>query len=766
MNKRMKLTEPEKKNKVENNLSKTANKKVFFLLFFLGFLFIAIVLKLLYINVFQGEDLTRKALNQLTKTELVRADRGIIYDRNKKELAVNVTKANVFYNMNFEKSESQKTEEFNIYKRAVLEEASEKIATVLEVSKEEILDIMVGDKIIKIASNISREKALELKDLKIPRLSIEDVARRFYPYDAIASHVIGFISDDGVGQYGLEAKYDDELSGIAGKNISIKNNSYTQIPLTDEENYAPKEGAYPVLTLDETIQQFAEEAALDARIKHNADMVSIIVQNTVTGEILAMANNRSYNANNPKAPVGEEQEKIWPNLSKEEKAELWFENWINFCVSSQYEPGSVMKVITAAAALEENTTSPLKIYYCPPVLPGTKIICNTKNIGNKTMEQAMAESCNITFVKIGRELGAEKLLKYIKAFGFGEKTGIDLPAEIKGQIPANANEIGDIRLATLSYGHGIAVTPIQLINSVSAIVNGGNLNTPKIVDRFEDKNGNVIKKFKTELKRKVISEETSNTMKRLMKKVVDDGTGRLARVPGYQIGGKTGTAYIPSKDGGYEDNYISSFVGVAPINDPKITVLVVMQRPRGDFYAATVVVPAAQYVLKNTLEYLNIPKTEKIDTSDNRNIVEVPDVTGLLLSDAGKKIVDVGLQFNANINNISNASIVMKQYPEAGAMVNLETIVDLSVNSNIEEDKVMPNLVGKTEKELKTILKDLNVEYNIKGTGEVTYQSVGPNSKINSNTFVVFTMSIPPTDENIRESKNDENNKKNSNKEK
>lgn len=743
MNKKQRTREP-KKNKKRRTFKPVSNNKVLFLLSILALFFFIIILKLVYINLVQGDDLTRKALNQLTRTETLSADRGVIYDRNKKELAVNVTRANIFYNMAaFDESKYKSKADFNEDKKKVTKEDAKKIAKILDVNYSEILKLLKGNKQVKIASNISREKALKIKDLSILRVSVDDITRRFYPYDGLAAHVIGFANDELTGVYGVESSYDRELSGMPGKNISIKNNSHVQIPLTEEENYAPKEGYSTVLTLDENIQQFSEEAALKTRKEHNAESVSIIVQDTKSGEILAMANNEAYDLNNPKAPVTEYQKENWDKLSQKEKTDEWFKNWKNFSINEQYEPGSTFKLITTSAALEEATTNLSKTYICTGVytdIPGVKIGCTSPNRGPRTVEEALMESCNIALIKIGRELGAEKMYKYIKAFGFGSPTGIDLPAEASGQIPASADSIGVARLATMSYGHGIAVTPIQLINAVSAIANKGYLNTPRIVSRLEDSNGNIIERKKSTPKRKVISDETSETMKNLMGKVVSDGSGKKAQVPGYVVGGKTGTANIVSDKSGYENAYISSFVGVAPLKDPKITILVVVKRPQGTAYGSTVATPAAQEVLQKTLEYLKIPKTEKEQKTDKENLVLVPNVKYRLLSDAGKSIVNSGLKFNASSDNISNSAVVTGQSPSAGNYVEDGSIIDLTIDNNTKDKKILPTLLGKREKEIKSILKEFKLEYNIYGTGKVISQYPEAGSKVSKDTLIKLTM--------------------------
>lgn len=749
-----------------NSSRKNSNLKIFYIFIALVLFFLASVFKLLYINIVQGENLTRRALNQLTSTEVVQADRGLIYDRNKKELVVNVTKSNVYYNMNFRSGDTYTEEELK-QKKNTIERDSLAISKILKVPQEELKQKFVGDRVVQIASNIDRETASALRELGISKMSIDDVARRFYPNNSELSEVLGFVSDDGNGQYGLESSYDEEMSGIAGKNISIKTNTRTQIPLTDEESYAPKEGQNLILTIDDNIQKIAEESASKSRLEHNAEEVNIIVQSTKTGQILAMASSLSYDANKPKAPVGDKQENEWDGLSDDEKTDTWYKNWTNFNVSSQYEPGSTFKLITAAAALEEATTYPLKEYYCPGVyteIPTVKITCASKNNGTKTMEQAIIESCNVSLIKIGRELGPDRFLKYVKAFGFGERTGIDVPAEALGSIPKATNEISPIRLATMSYGHGIAVTPIQLITSVSAIANGGELKIPKIVDRIEDRDGNVIKKYDSITKRKVISEKTSNTMLDIMYKVVEHGTGKNAKVEGYKIGGKTGTANVVSEAGGYEEEYISSFIGVAPIENPEITVLVIVQKPKGDFFAATVATPAAGEVFKKSLEYLGIEKTTTSDQENKENTedkISVPDLKNKLLSDAGKELVGLGLKFNTNQNSISNGSVVIKQEPASGTLVDKDEIIDLYVSNGAEQ--YMPDLVGKNKEEIEKVLKDLKVSYNTNGNGIVLEQSIEPGTKLKKTTEVEFKMSQPEEKSNktIENNKSDSENTKN-----
>ncbi|MDU5594834.1 penicillin-binding transpeptidase domain-containing protein, partial [Peptoniphilus rhinitidis] len=352
--------------------NQNANKFIFIFFIFLAFLFVILVGKLLYIQIVQSEELTISALNQLTRTEVINSNRGIIYDRNKKEMAINITKCNVFYNMDYLKQNKKESDkEFEKRKEKLYSEDAKIISDVIEIDYDEIKDKMKGDKVVRLATNVDRNKANKLKELRtkiieenkskkenrknnLYALSIDDVTRRLYPFNNLASYVIGFTNDENVGQYGIEASYDEELTGISGKNVSLKDNASNKIPLTDEETYAPKEGYSIVLSIDSNIQQFAETAAINAKKEHDADKVSVIVQDTMTGEILAMTTKDDYNLNNPKSPINDKQEEEWDKLDNDEKMEVLYSNWRDFNVNDQYEPGSTFKLITAAAAIEQN----------------------------------------------------------------------------------------------------------------------------------------------------------------------------------------------------------------------------------------------------------------------------------------------------------------------------------------------------------------------------------------------------------------------------
>lgn len=758
-----------------------ANRFIFVFFIFLAFLFVILIAKLLWIQIVQSEELTIAALNQLTKTEVINSNRGIIYDRNKKEMAINITKCNVFYDMDYLKERKDESEsDFKNRKEKLYDEDAKTISDVTGIDYDEIRSKMEGDKVVRLATNIERGKAQELKDLRLQiikenkekkdnkksnliPMSIDDVTRRLYPFNNLASYVIGFTNDENVGQYGIEASFDEELSGISGKNVSLKDNASNKIPLTDEETYAPKEGYSVVLSIDSNIQQFAETAALHAKKENMADKVSIIVQDTMTGEILAMTTKDDYNLNDPRAPLNEKQEEEWDKLSEEEKMDILYDNWRDFNVNDQYEPGSIFKLITAAAAIEENTAQPDSQYVCngAMVMGNSRLTCTSHTRGRKTLAKAIEESCNMTMIQVGQDLGAEKFLKYIKAFGFGKKTGIELYGESIGIVPRSYKDISKVNLATMSYGHSIAVSPIQLINAVSAISNGGFLNKPTLIKEIVDANGNVIERKRPELRRRVISEETSDKMKMMMRRVVENGTGKRAQVPGYIVGGKSGTANIATPTG-YLEAYNSSFVGVAPLNDPRLTVLVVINNPKGGILGSVVAAPVVQEVLAKSLNYMKIQKTEEVDGKDE--FVTVPNVGGLLLEDAGKIMIDAGLKFNNNSETVLPYSVVTNQSPSAGSYVLKDTIVDLAVNDKDSGLLIMPDLSKKTRKESQSILNSMNLEYNIKGNGDFISQSPRPGQKLSGSESI--TLNYSKRDEDFDKPSEENSNNKSYNEEK
>jgi stage V sporulation protein D (sporulation-specific penicillin-binding protein) len=715
--------------------SNASKKRLIFILIMISITFFALIIRLGYIQIVTGEELKKGALEQWTKGIEIKSKRGIIYDRNGKKLAISVSSYTVWASP------------------ADIKDARDtavKVAEVLDMDEDVIYEkIIKKQSSVKIKQWISKEEAKELRSLRLPGIEIVDDNRRFYPYEDFASYVLGFTNIDNDGLYGIEKTYDKYLSGTSGRWIKTRDASGKQMPYDGEKIFDAKDGLNVVLTIDETIQHFAEKAAMESLMTTKAKNVSILIMEPKTGDILAMANLPDYNPNNPRQPLDEAVKNEWDNLPQEELQKKWYDMWRNYAINDAYEPGSTFKTIVAAAAIEENVANMDTQFYCNGFvrdIPGAVLKCSRwyNPHGPQTLKQGMENSCNVVFVDLGRKLGKEKLYKYIKAFGFGEPTGIELTGEQGGIIPYNTDIIKEVNLATMSYGHGIAVTPIQLINAISAIANGGNLMKPRLVSQLIDSEGNIVIKNEPEIKRQVISKTTSDTMLNMMESVVSNGTGKNAYVPGYRVAGKTGTAqkiidgrYAPGK-------YIGSFIAIAPANNPQIAILVIVDEPVGIYYGGSVAAPVAAKVIEETLSYMEIkPEFTEEEKEKFEYIVKVPDVRNKKIGDAGKILIELGFKYTTETYNIKQDSKVIDQFPLPGTEVSKGSIIDLYLDEDFKsENKIrMPNLIGKSREDVIKILDGLNLKYQFKGEGVAIQQKPesGVEIDINSNVEVEFS---------------------------
>jgi len=651
---------------VPSNITK---KRLVFVFAVVLIVVFALIIRTGYIQIARGEELKKGALEQWTKGIEIKPKRGIIFDRNGKKLAISVSSYTVWA------SPADIDDPIDTAK---------KVAEVLDMDESLVYEkITKRQNVEKIKQWITKEEAKKLRNLRLSGIEIVEDNKRFYPYEDFASHILGFTDIDGYGLYGIEKTYDRYLSGTPGRWVKTEDARGRQMPYDGERVYDAEDGLNVVLTIDEVIQHFAEKAAMESLITTKAKNVSIIVMDPKTGDILAMTTLPQYNPNNPREPLDEKEKEKWKELPEEELQKKWYDMWRNFAINDAYEPGSTFKTIVAAAALEENVANMDSHFYCNGFIrdiPGGVLKCSRwyNPHGAQTLKEGMENSCNVVFVNLGRSLGKEKLYKYIKAFGFGEKTGIELTGEQGGIIPPNTDVIKEINLATMSYGHGIAVTPIQLINAVSAIANGGNLMKPRLVSKLIDNEGNVVIENKPEVIRQVISKTTSDMMLEMMESVVTKGTGTNAYVPGYRVAGKTGTAqkiidgkYAPGK-------YIGSFVAVAPATDPKIAVLVIVDEPEGMYYGGSVAAPVAGKVIEETLSYLEVEPEFTEEEKEQFEYTEVvPDVRNMTIGEAGEILSQLGFRYTTESYNITENSVVIDQFPLPGTEVTKGSIIDL-----------------------------------------------------------------------------------------
>ncbi len=710
--------------------SKSTKNRLRFVLGAIIFIALLLTARLVQIQIFKSEELKKGALEQWTKAIDIKPQRGIIYDRKGKKLAVSVTAYTVWAT----------PAEINNPK-----DVAKEISKILNLDEEIVYQKLTKNvSVEKIKQWITREEATEIRKLGIRGITVIDDNKRYYPYGNFAAYILGFTDIDNNGLYGVEKTFNKYLTGVPGKWVKTTDAGNRQLPYDGEKIYDATDGLSIVLTIDEIIQHFAEKAAYQALLEHKAKNVSIIVMDPSTGDILALANKNDYDPNNPREPLDERQKAEWDNLSQEELQNKWFEMWRNFAINDIYEPGSTFKIVTAAAALEQHPDILNAHYYCNGSvrdIKGVVLNCTAKH-GSQTFSEAVHNSCNVAFVNIGRQLGKENMLKFIKAFGFGETSGIDLTGEQKGIIPSGVDAIKEVNLATMSYGHGIAITPIQMIDALATIANGGNLMKPRIVKEVIDNEGNVIQTFEPEVRRKVLSDQTSKTMLEILKGVIEEGTGVRAYIPGYRVGGKTGTAkkiidgkYVPGK-------YIASFAAVAPVDDPKIAVLVIVDEPSGVYYGGTVAGPITKSVLEDTLNYLEVPPiyNEKEQEKIEKKIV-VPDVRNKPIGEGGKQLADLGLRYITEYQEITTESVILDQFPLPGVEVIKGSIIDLYLNKKPDAVKIMPDLLGKTNEEVIKILDDLNIQYNLKGIGRAIKQEpeAGTEIKADENITVEFS---------------------------
>ncbi|WP_201750466.1 stage V sporulation protein D [Senegalia massiliensis] len=655
-------------------------KRLFFTLIFCIVIILLLIIRLFHIQVIKGIELREKALEQWSRNIPVPSKRGMIYDRNKNILATNVSSYTIW---------ARPADIFEPDKVAI------KIANILDMDSNNIYKLITKKQSLTIIKKwISKKDADKLRSLKIKGIEVVDDNKRYYPMDNFASHILGFTDIDNYGLYGIEKIYDEELTGTNGKWIKMVDGKQKQLPYENEGFFEPQPGNNILLTIDETIQHLAEKAALEALVKNKAKNVSVIVMNPNNGDLLAMATKPDYNPNNRNTllfnpdeqwkPLDEKERKKYTDLPWDQKSQLLYESWRNFSINDNYEPGSTFKIITAAAGLEEKVVTQNSKFHCDGYvtqIKGAKIKCwrYYNPHGSQNFTEGVQNSCNEVFVSVGLKLGEAKMHEYIEKFGFGEKTGIELTGETSG-IVRPLKSMKKVNLATISFGQGISVTPIQMISAISAVANGGNLMEPNIVKSITDNEGNLIKEKKENIVRRVISNQTSKELLEILESVVSKGSGSKAYKPGYKIGGKTGTAQKVI-DGKYANGkYIASFAGIAPVDNPKAVALVVIDEPSaGVYYGGQIAAPVAGNILKETLDYLDYePKLSKEEKEEYGDVlVTVPNLKGLTITEASKRLRELELKHVTDIVTPKKEDKVIDQIPKSGTEVKKEEIIEL-----------------------------------------------------------------------------------------
>lgn len=567
--------------------NKTFNRKKVMIVFVaVFFIMMFLIGRLVYLMIFCSEYYGNKAENLHERERDIKAARGKLLDANGTVLATNksVCTISVIHN---QIEEPEKVIEMLVRELGIPEETARK--RVEKVSSIE-----------RVKTNVAKETGDAIRAYGLSGVKVDEDYKRYYPYGTLASKVLGFTGADNQGILGLEVKYDEYLQGTNGKILTLTDARGIEIENAGESRLEPVNGYDLCLSLDRNIQMYCEQAAKKVCTKKSADSVSVIVMNPQNGELMAMVNYPEFDLNDPFTLVGDTGESV----SAEEKQNLLNKMWRNQCISDTYEPGSTFKIITAAAALEEGVVKLDDAFFCPgyKIVEDRRIRCaRTTGHGAETFETGIMNSCNPVFMELGERLGAENFVGYFKQFGLLSKTNIDLPGEA-GTIMHKTENIGPVELATISFGQSFQITPIQLVTTVSSIINGGMRVTPHFGVSVQDADGNTVKTFSYETHENICTAETSETMRYLLEKVVSEGTGKNAKIEGFSIGGKTATSQtLPRSD----HKYISSFLGFAPADNPQVLVLVVINNPQGIYYGGTIAAPVAKEIFENILPYLD-----------------------------------------------------------------------------------------------------------------------------------------------------------------
>ena len=573
--------------------NKTYNKKKILIVFLCAALILlALIGRLVYLMIFDAEYYQELAQDLHEREREIKAARGEIVDRNGTVLATNRTVCTI----------SVIHSQIEDPERVV-----EVLSTELELEESEVRGrVEKVSSMERIKTNVDKETGDRIRDYDLAGVKVDEDYKRYYPYDQLASRVLGFTGGDNQGIIGLEVKYDEYLKGTNGTILTVTDARGIELEGVAEDRIEPAAGNTLQVTLDYNIQAYCEQAALNVMEEKQAEAVSILLMNPQNGEIYAMVNVPEFNLNDPfTLNDGTDAE----SLSDEELQDRLNQMWRNRCINDTYEPGSIFKIITSSACLEEGTVSVDDTFYCPGyrVVEDRRIRCHkVGGHGQETFVQGIQNSCNPVFMDIGLRLGAERFCDYFEQFGLMELTGIDLPGEA-GTIMHQREDIGLVELATMTFGQSFQVTPIQMAVTVSSIINGGVRVTPHVAKAVLDPEGKVLKELKYDSEKGIVSEETSETMRELLKGVVAEGSGKNGDLEGYSIGGKTATSQTLPRSA---NRYIASFLGFAPAEDPQILGMVIIYDPQGVYYGGTIAAPVLREIYDNVLPYLGIEKSE------------------------------------------------------------------------------------------------------------------------------------------------------------
>ena len=736
-----------KKSKKIQKINFTNQKALTVFLIFIALIFILLIIRIAFLQIIQGNELKTKANAQQTTTRTISANRGTIYDCNGKVLAssaqVDIVSVNPKSTLYSNKTDVPK------------EILASKFSELFGLDYTEILNKLNSDSsYVTITSKAESEDVAALrawmKDCEITSgINIDSTINRYYPYNNFASNLIGFTGSNGRGSWGLEYSLNNILAGKDGKVVMLTDSINSEIPNQEKTYIEAEDGDDVYLTIDYKVQSVCEKYLSQAISDNEADGGTVIVMEPDTGNILAMATYPDYDLNTPFTPTDSTILSTWDTLSTEEKNETLYKMWNNSATQSTYEPGSTFKLITAAVALEEGLveTDKAEDFYCSGI---QKVLYTSMRCWkypqahySQTLREALGNSCNPAFIQLGQRIGAKTLYKYYEAFGLFEKTNSAFYGEANSTF-WDLEEITDVELATMSFGQRFTITPLQLVTAVSAIANEGVLVQPQILKQTIDSSTGAITTPKIQEKRQVISKETAETMMDLMEYVVEEGTGRNAKVSGYSVGGKSGTS--EPLEANAEEGYVASFIGVTPISNPEVVILVAIYDPKGSagHQGGQVAGPVVSQILSEILPYLDIASSTDSNSNNNSSIYDttiLTDVRNLTTAKAKEVLEKAG--FNVHVSgSIDSSTIVTAQTPKTGVkLLDGANVFLYTENNDVKTSTTVPNFKGMSAAQAinSANSKELNLVLN--GTGFVISQDTASGSDVELGSVITLNLS-------------------------
>lgn len=703
------------------------------------FFVLALISRLFVLQFVDSASLREKAYKQTTANKVISPKRGTIYDSTGKALAVSTEVDTVSVNPSLIVVKNNQ-EETN----ALKEKVATALANIFELDYNEVLvKITSTNSIETIAKKVDLNKVEELKQwMKDNKcysgINIDKDTKRSYPYNNLASNLIGFCGSDNNGLSGIEYNLDSTLTGTPGKLVTATDVTQEAIPDSDKQYIAPENGSNITLSIDANIQAIVEKYLKQAVDENNCkNGGSMILMYPSTGDILAMATYPDYNLNTPFEP-NESLSQGWDELSSEEKSNKLYKMYSNKVVNETFEPGSIFKTIMASIALEENITETdiAGDFYCSGSIQvaDKNIQCaKTSGHGSESLRNALENSCNPALIQLGQRIGANTLYKYFNAFGLFSKTGIDTAGESSSQFHS-LDSVGPVELATMSFGQRFTITPLQMITAACAIANDGVLVKPRLITKIENPDTKVVTNVDVEEVRQVISPETAAKVRGMMRSVVEDGGGQSGAVKGYTIGGKTGTS--EPNPNHPEDGYVASFLAIAPVENTKVVALLSLYGPQGkSHFGGVIAAPVVSQVLSEVLPYLGIPSN---DNSSESNGIKIPDLKNKTVEEAKQILKDLGINCLTSANS---SEIITSQTPKAGTSISQNGFVRLyTAENNSSVSTSVPDLKGKSLTQATAALKAKNLNIQATGSGIVVSQDPAVGSSVEEGSIVRVTL--------------------------